>query len=108
MTCSGAIAQLLKKLASSEPSGDNRYMDTVSIEVPRSVVGIFGPGDEDMSTPILTAAVVKWYELGKISQSRAAEILEISRSRFLSIMSEYRVSPWQYTADELDGELALD
>jgi hypothetical protein len=37
------------------------------------------------------AAAVKWYELGQISQGKAAEIADCSRSEFIDALSRYRV-----------------
>jgi len=51
------------------------------------------------------AAAVKWYELGKVSQGKAAEIAGLSRSAFITALSRYCVTAFQYTAAELDDEL---
>jgi predicted HTH domain antitoxin len=51
------------------------------------------------------AAAVKWYELGIISQEKAAEIAGLSRSEFISSLFRFNVSPFQYTADEISEEL---
>ncbi|MBU2446201.1 MAG: UPF0175 family protein [Bacteroidetes bacterium] len=51
------------------------------------------------------AAAVKWYELGRLSQSKAAEIAGVSRSRFLDSLKNFSVSPFQETIDELTEEL---
>ena len=47
------------------------------------------------------AAAVKWYEIGKISQSKAAEIAGISRHDFLEALNEFAVSPFQVTENEI-------
>jgi len=47
------------------------------------------------------AAAVKWYELGMLSQSKAAEVAGISRSEFLAALSRFQVSPFQYNSDEI-------
>jgi predicted HTH domain antitoxin len=52
------------------------------------------------------AAVVKWYELGKISPSKGAEICSVTRTEFLRILGEHKVSVIQYDEDSLDRELA--
>ena len=83
-------------------------MNRISIELPESAFANFGKTPKDLGREILIAAVVKWFELGTISQGKAAEILEISRTEFLEILSDYRVSAWQYTKEELDEELSLD
>ena len=82
-------------------------MNTISIQVPDSVASVFGNPD-DAGKSILAAAVVKWFELGRISQGKAAEILGLSRADFLNLLASYRVSAWQYTEQELDEELGLD
>jgi len=48
-----------------------------------------------------TAAAVKWYEMQRVSQGRAAEIAGLSRSEFIDALGRYGISPFQQTADEL-------
>ena len=45
------------------------------------------------------AAVVKWYDLGRISQSKGAEMCGVSRAVFLRILGDYQVSVIQYDED---------
>jgi predicted HTH domain antitoxin len=47
------------------------------------------------------AAAVKWYEIGLISQSKAAEIGGMSRIDFLQSLARFQVSPFQETPEEL-------
>lgn len=51
------------------------------------------------------AAAVKWYEMGILSQSKAAEVAGISRSEFLSALVRFGVSPFQYSAEEIVAEV---
>ena len=81
-------------------------MNTLSIQVPDSVQSVFGKHD-DLAHSIFVAAVVKWYELGRVSQGKASEILGLSRSEFLVLLISYGVSAWQYTPEELDEERNL-
>jgi predicted HTH domain antitoxin len=48
---------------------------------------------------------VKWHELGRVSQGRGAEICGLSRAAFIDALSRYRVSPFQYTEQELINKL---
>ena len=48
------------------------------------------------------AAAVKWYEMGIISQEKAAEVAGISRADFIFSLARFVVSPFQYTADEME------
>jgi len=81
-------------------------MTTVSIQVPDTLP--LDAEQVDLGRSILTAAVVKWYEIGKISQSKAAEILDISRAAFLALLVSYQVPAWQYEKKELDEEFGLE
>jgi predicted HTH domain antitoxin len=47
------------------------------------------------------AAAVKWYELGRISQGRAAEIAGLSRAEFIDALGGYGASPFQETLEEV-------
>jgi predicted HTH domain antitoxin len=57
----------------------------------------------DFAAELKRPAVVKWYEMGTISQGQGAEILGVSRSEFLEVLSDYRVSPFQNEEDDLPG-----
>lgn len=83
-------------------------MNTVSINIPEYTFTALGKNQDDLGRELLTAAVVKWFELGAISQGKAAEILGLSRSEFLDVLRDYRVSAWQYTKEDLAEELSLD
>ena len=51
------------------------------------------------------AAAVKWYELHRISQGRAAEIAGLSRAEFIDALGGYGVSPFQETIADLSAAL---
>ena len=62
--------------------------------------------DPDHFVPELRlAAAVKWYELGTVSQSKAAEIAVLSRAEFIAELARFKVSPFQYGADEIIQEV---
>jgi predicted HTH domain antitoxin len=50
------------------------------------------------------AAAVKWYELGLVSQGKAAEIAGVTRQAFIDSLARFQVSPFQVTPDELVQE----
>ncbi len=53
---------------------------------------------------IRVAAAIKWFELGKISQAKAAELAGLSRAEFIEALARYQVSPFQTTENELIEE----
>jgi predicted HTH domain antitoxin len=78
----------------------------VSIELPRSVLSTLRLEPESFGMELRLAAAVKWYEIGMISQSKAAEVAGISRAEFLTALGRFSVSPFQYNADEIKAESA--
>jgi len=83
-----------------------RDMQTLSIELPDSVFSALRRSPPEFVREMRLAAAVKWYETGSISQDKAAEIAGLTRSSFLDALARFRVSPFQYTKEELAAELS--
>jgi predicted HTH domain antitoxin len=81
--------------------------DTVilSFEINRDSLSALRKDPEHFLPEMRLAAAVKWYELGILSQSKAAEVAGISRSEFLASLARFQVSPFQYGADEIAHEV---
>lgn len=80
-------------------------MRTVAIQLPETVFSALRKNPEEFVQEMRIAAVVKWYELGEISQAKAAEIAGLTRTEFINALSHYKVDFMQYTAQELAEEL---
>jgi predicted HTH domain antitoxin len=76
----------------------------ISIELDRSVLSALRQDPLNFGREMRLAAAAKWYEIGRVSQGKAAEIAGVSRAEFLAALANYEVSPWQYTADEVCRE----
>jgi predicted HTH domain antitoxin len=80
-------------------------MIQLSFQMPESAFATLHQAPSEFAQEMRVAAAVKWYELGRVSQGRAAEIAGLTRASFIDALSRYRVSPFQYTAEDLAEEL---
>jgi len=79
-------------------------MVQMTIEMPEGALASLRKDPDGFMRELRLAAAIKWYELGEVSQSRAAEIAGVSRQEFLAALGRYRVSPFQYTPEEVIEE----
>jgi predicted HTH domain antitoxin len=80
-------------------------MVQVSIELPRDVFSALRQDPAGFVREMRAAAAVKWYETGVVSQSKGAEIAGLTRAEFINALNQFKVSPFQYSADEIVAEV---
>lgn len=62
----------------------------------------------EVQQQIRLMAALKMFELGKLSSGRAAELAGLSRIGFFEACARYKVSVFNYTADELETVIRQD
>jgi predicted HTH domain antitoxin len=80
-------------------------MTQLTLEMPEEALATLHQTPKEFVQELRIAAAVKWYELGKVSQGRGAEIAGLTRAGFIDALSRYQVCPFQYTAEEIIEEL---
>jgi hypothetical protein len=78
----------------------------VVLDLPESAFSAFRVGPAELGREMRLAAAVKWFQLGRLSQAKAAEVAGLSRSEFIHELARFQVSPIQETIEELAEGLA--
>lgn len=78
---------------------------TLTLELPDDAFSALRSSPEEFGRELRLAAAIKWYEMERISQGKAAEIAGLSRSAFVEALGRYGVSPVQVRPDELEREV---
>jgi predicted HTH domain antitoxin len=76
-------------------------MIQLTIDMPEGALAAVHHDPQEFARALRLAAAVKWYEMRRISQGRAAEIAGLSRSEFLTALGLFGVSPFQEAAAEI-------
>ena len=79
-------------------------MVQMTFEVPEPALAALRKSPEEFAKEFRLAAAVKWYEVRRLSQERAADVAGLSRVEFIEALGRFGVSPFQYDADEIVQE----
>jgi len=80
-------------------------MAELIVQLPESAFSALRKDPGEFASEMRIAAAVKWYELGMVSQEKAAEIAGLSRAEFISALHQLHISLLQYSPEELSEEL---
>lgn len=78
---------------------------TLVLELPDDAFSALRSSPEEFGRELRLAAAIKWYEMERVSQGKAAEIAGLSRSEFIEALGRYGVSPIQGSPTDLEGDV---
>jgi predicted HTH domain antitoxin len=87
---------------------DSTAMTQLTLHLPDDVASAIGRTTEEFAAQLRLMAALKLFELGKLSSGKAAELAGLTRVDFLEACGRYRVSAFNYGADETERELRRD
>lgn len=79
----------------------------VRIELPDELPAALHRDAAQLGAEMRLAAAAKWYEMGVLSQGKAAEVAGLSRAAFVTELARFDVSPFQETAEEVSAAVTL-
>jgi len=68
-----------------------KMSQVISVEYPDYLANAMRLNKDDFGNEIKISALVKLFEMGKVSSGTAAKVLQISRIEFLELLSRYKV-----------------
>ena len=77
----------------------------ITLELPEDITALLNEDAQSLADDIKLMAIIKMYELGKISLGKAAEFLKLNEIDFMKILGEYQIPAIDYPPSELDEEL---
>jgi predicted HTH domain antitoxin len=80
----------------------------IVLDLPLGLFSALRKTPEEFSSELRLAAAVKWYEMGMLSQEKAAEAAGLCREDFLMALARFKVSPFQYSHEEILAEAGYD
>jgi len=80
-------------------------MERIILEIPEEVLISLKETPSELSRDIRMLAAVKFYQMGKLSSGRAAQLAGVSRISFLQALSLYDVSIFDLTPEELKQDI---
>jgi len=79
-------------------------MKNLTVEVPDNTDSLLGEDAVLLGHEMLVAAVLRWFEEGRLSQGQAAEMLGLKRGEFFDLLYERKVSPVQMSVEDLEED----
>ena len=79
-------------------------MKTVIVELPDDSLRILGEDPHQVGRNMLIAAVLQWFQEGRLSQGQAADMLGMKRGQFFDLLYEHHVSPVQMSVEDLEED----
>jgi predicted HTH domain antitoxin len=80
-------------------------MVEMTLEMPEEALPALRKDSDAFAKEMRPAAAIKWYELGFLSQGRAARVAALSRAEFLDALGRFGVTPFQYGPEEIIEEV---
>lgn len=80
---------------------------TVSLEVPRDLLGALEVPQEQLEARLRELIALELFREGRISSGKGAELLGLSKLGFIQLLAQYGVSYFTESPEELEAEVKM-
>jgi predicted HTH domain antitoxin len=81
-------------------------MSVLTLELPDAMLAANAMTPEAIAAEARLFLAAKWFEMGRLSGARAAQLAGLSRAEFVIAVSRLGISPIQVDPEDIDRELA--
>ncbi len=78
---------------------------SIQLQIPESIFSTLHKSKEEVANLLKLYTAVKLYEMQEVSQERAAELANMTRTEFLLALARFKISPYQYSLEEAREEM---
>jgi len=78
----------------------NKMEEVLNVSFPKQLAFSLKMQDNEFIQEMKKLTIIKLYEIGKISSSKAAKLLNLTRIDFLELLNKYQVSVFSYVHEE--------
>lgn len=76
----------------------------VTVELPEEAMQVLRLRPDQLPQELREAAVLRWFEEGRVSQGQAATLLGVTRGEFFDLLNVHHVSPVQMSPADLEQD----
>ncbi len=77
----------------------------IELNIPEDIFLALNEKPEELVTDMKIFAAVKFFEIGKLSLGKAADLAEMDTLAFIELLSRHSISAHNYAPEELEDDL---
>ncbi len=78
----------------------------MELNIPDDIFLALNEKPEELLKDIKSFAAIKFFEMGKLSLGKAAELAEMDKLDFIELLSRHSISVYNYAPEELEEDLS--
>ena len=77
----------------------------IELSIPEDIFLALNEKPAELLKDIRSFAAIKFFEMGRLSLGKAAELAEMNKLDFMELLSKHKISVYNYPIEELEEDL---